>query len=96
MPPFPPAKQFASTHIVQPPPPIALTLYGTDNSSVTLTDGDLTPSATGTWQTQCTSSITGGTYAANGYITLDFKLTAPATSGDVRISDLYLDYLSKW
>jgi hypothetical protein len=75
---------------------IALTLYGTDNSSVTLTDGDLTPSATGTWQTQCTSSITGGTYAANGYITLDFKLTAPATSGDVRISDLYLDYLSKW
>ncbi len=75
---------------------IALTLYGTNNSSVSLSDGDLTPSSTSTWQNQCTSSITGGTFAANGTMTLDFKLTAPATTGDVRIGDLAFSYLSKW
>jgi hypothetical protein len=75
---------------------IALTLYGTNNSSVSLSDGDLTPSSTSTWQNQCTSSITSGTYAANGTMTLDFKLTAPATTGDVRIGDITFSYLSKW
>lgn len=74
---------------------IALSMYGTDNSAVTLTDGDLTPTATGTWQNQCTSSITGGTYAADGTMTLDFKLTAPS-NGEVRIGDITFSYLSKW
>ncbi|HSX33896.1 MAG TPA: hypothetical protein VLF91_06190 [Candidatus Saccharimonadales bacterium] len=78
---------------------IALTLYDTSGTTsgtaVTLSDGDLTPSSTSTWQNQCTSSISGGTYAANGDMTFDFKLTSP-TSGDVRIGDITYSYLSKY
>jgi len=71
-------------------------LYDTTNTAVTLGTSDLTPTSATTWQNMCTSSITGGTYAANGYITIDLKLTAPATTGDIRIGDLTFDYLSKW
>lgn len=74
---------------------VMLTLYDTSNAVVGTTF-DLTPTATNTWQNRCTTSITAGTYAANGIMTLDIKLTAPATTGDVRISNFYLDYLSKW
>jgi hypothetical protein len=74
---------------------IQLTLYDTNNTVVG-TSFDLTPTSTNTWQNKCTTSITAGTFAANGLATFDYKLTAPATTGDVRIGNFYLDYLSKW
>jgi hypothetical protein len=75
---------------------IKLTLYDTTNTSVSLGTSDLTPSSSATWQNKCSSSITGGSYTANNDMTLDFTLTAPATTGEVRIGDITYSYLSKF
>jgi hypothetical protein len=80
---------------------VTFTLYKMDNGSGTnlatiLTANDLTPTSTATWQNKCTSSISGGSYVANGYLIMDIKMTAPATTGDIRIGDITLNYLSKW
>lgn len=53
-----------------------------------------TPGSASTWATT-TGGVLSGTYAANGTIELRIRLTAP-TSGDTRLSDISLDYLSKW
>ncbi len=80
---------------------VTFTLYKMDNStgsnlSTILTANDLTPTSTTTWQNRCSSSISGGSYVANGYLVMAIKMTAPATTGDIRIGDITFDYLSKW
>ncbi|HUD11540.1 MAG TPA: hypothetical protein VMS08_03945 [Candidatus Saccharimonadia bacterium] len=75
---------------------IKLTMYDTTNTAVTLSTSDLTPTSATTWQNKCSSSITSGTYTANNDMTLDFTLTAPATTGEVRIGDITYSYLSKF
>ena len=75
---------------------VLVTVYDTDNSA-DCTSAAFTPTATTTWQSKtATTCLDTGTYAANGTITIDIKITAAATTGDTRISDIYFDYLSKW
>lgn len=54
----------------------------------------VTPSATTTWETKSAGTISG-TFTAGGYATLRIRMVSP-TSGDVRIGNIKLDYLSKW
>lgn len=54
----------------------------------------VTPTATSTWQSKSAGTISG-TYTAGGYMTLRIRMASP-TSGDVRISNIKMDYLSKW
>jgi parallel beta-helix repeat protein len=74
---------------------VKVVIYDTSNTVIG-TSFDLTPTSATTWQNKCTTSVTGGTIAADGTITLDIKLTAPATTGDIRIGDISFSYLSKW
>jgi hypothetical protein len=54
----------------------------------------VTPTATTAWQTRSAGTISG-TYTPGGYMTLRIRMVSP-TSGDVRISNIKMDYLSKW
>lgn len=54
----------------------------------------ITPSATTTWEAKSAGTISG-TFTGGGYITLRIRMTSP-TSGDVRIGNIKLDYLSRW
>jgi hypothetical protein len=54
----------------------------------------ITPTAATAWQTRSAGTISG-TYTAGGYMTLRIRMVSP-TSGDVRISNIKMDYLSKW
>ncbi|MBI2008846.1 hypothetical protein HYS84_00355 [Candidatus Saccharibacteria bacterium] len=75
---------------------VLVTVYDTNNSA-DCTSASFTPTATTTWQSKtATTCLDTGTYAANGTITIDIKITGAATTGDTRISSLYFDYLSKW
>ncbi|HEY1835786.1 MAG TPA: hypothetical protein VGG13_03115 [Candidatus Saccharimonadales bacterium] len=75
---------------------VNMTVYDTTNTAV-VTSADLSPLSVTTWATnKCTSSITGGSFTAGHDMTIDIKMTAPATTGDVRIGDITFSYLSKW
>ncbi len=75
---------------------VLVTVYDTSNSA-DCSAVAFTPTATTTWQSKTsTTCLDTGTYAANGTITIDIKVTGAATTGDTRISDIYFDYLSKW
>lgn len=54
----------------------------------------VTPTVATAWQTRSAGTISG-TYTAGGYMTLRIRMVSP-TSGDVRISNIKMDYLSKW
>lgn len=56
--------------------------------------GSVTPTAATAWQTRSAGTISG-TFTAGGYMTLRIRMTSP-TSGDVRIGNIKMDYLSKW
>jgi hypothetical protein len=89
--------------------PISIDTYTSDTTNGTITIeardtaggvvsginfASVTPTATTAWQTKSAGTISG-TYTAGGYVTLRMRMASP-TSGDVRISNIKLDYLSKW
>lgn len=89
--------------------PISIDTYTTNTSTGTVTIeardtagtvvtginfAAVTPTATSAWQTKSAGTISG-TYTAGGYMTLRIRMASP-TSGDTRISNIKLDYLSKW
>jgi len=74
-----------------------VTIEARDTANAVVTGinfASVTPTATSTWQTKSAGTISG-TYTAGGYMTLRIRMTSP-TSGDVRISNIKLDYLTKW
>jgi hypothetical protein len=89
--------------------PLSVTSYtsNTTNGTVTLETRDtagavicnfvsVTPASTTTWtanNSACT--LSSGTYTASGYMTLRIRLQSP-TSGDVRVGNIVLNYLSKY
>lgn len=54
----------------------------------------VTPTANNTWQTKDPGTVTG-TYTAGDYLTIRVRMQSP-TNGDIRIGNIYLDYLSKF
>jgi parallel beta-helix repeat protein len=56
---------------------------------------DATPGSTSTWTSFTPSTTISGTYTDGDYITLRLRLKAP-TSGNVRIGNITLNYLSKF
>jgi hypothetical protein len=74
---------------------ISVTVYDTSGSA-DCSGVSFTPSSANTWQTRTsTTCLDTGTYTPGGMITIQIKLQSP-TSGDVRVSDIWFDYLSKW
>lgn len=74
-----------------------ISIEARDTASAVVTGinfASVTPTATTTWQTKSAGTISG-TYTAGGYMTLRIRMTSP-TSGDVRIGNIKLDYLTKW
>ena len=74
-----------------------ITLEARDTAGTVVTGmnfGSITPTATTTWQSKSAGTISG-TFTAGGYMTLRIRMTSP-TSGDVRIGNIKLDYLTKW
>ena len=74
-----------------------VTLEARDTAGTVVTGmnfSSITPTAATTWQSRVPGVISG-TYTAGGYMTLRIRMTSP-TSGDVRISNIKLDYLTKW
>jgi hypothetical protein len=55
---------------------------------------DITPATASTWNTATYTSL-NGTYTPGGYMTIRVRLTSP-TSGDVRVGNITLNYLSKY
>ena len=54
---------------------------------------DVTPGSVSTWATNTASCSLTGTYTAGDYMTLRIRLQSP-TSGDVRVGNITLNYLS--
>lgn len=74
-----------------------VTIEARDTAGATVSGinfASVTPTVTTTWQTKSAGTISG-TFTAGGYMTLRIRIASP-TSGDVRISNIKLDYLSKW
>jgi excisionase family DNA binding protein len=72
--------------------PINVTVYDTSNAA-DCTSVAFTPSLASTWETKtATTCLDTGTYAANGVMTVDIKLTAAATNGNTRVSTIWMDY----
>ena len=74
-----------------------ITLEARDSVGTVVTGmnfGSITPTAAAAWQTRAPGTISG-TYAAGSYMTLRIRMTSPP-SGEVRISNIKLDYLTKW
>ena len=74
---------------------VKLAIYDTSNTVIGTTF-DLTPTTANTWQNKCTTSLTAGALAANGTMTVDIKMTAPATTGIIEVGDITFSYYSKW
>jgi hypothetical protein len=75
---------------------VLVTVYDTSNAA-DCTSTAFTPNSNTTWQTRtATTCLDTGTYAAGGIITFQIKLTAAATSGTTRVSNIYFDYLAKF
>ncbi len=88
--------------------PLAVSTYtsNTTNGTITLEARDstgtvrcnfvsVTPGSTNTWATDTSACTLGtGTYTAGDYITLRLRMQSP-NSGDVRIGNINLNYLSK-
>jgi hypothetical protein len=76
---------------------INMTIYDTGNTAQQ-TSTDLSPGSASTWTNKCSASITASspTYTAGSDMTFDIKLTAPASTGEVRIGDVTFSYLSKF
>ena len=70
---------------------IQIKITDSANSSTSFTD--ITPGSTSTWTTKTPSSLFGGTFTAQDYLTITIRVTAP-TGKNVRIGNIYLDYLS--
>lgn len=74
-----------------------ITIEARDTAGVVVTGinfASVTPSAATAWETKSAGTISG-TYTAGGYMTLRIRMVSP-TGGDVRISNIKMDYLSKW
>lgn len=74
-----------------------ITIEARDTAGTVVTGinfASITPSAAVTWQSVSAGTISG-TYTAGGYMTLRLRMAAP-TSGDTRISNITLNYLTKW
>lgn len=74
-----------------------VTIEARDTAGTTVSGIDfasVTPTAATAWQTRSAGTISG-TYTPGGYMTLRIRMVSP-TSGDVRISNIKMDYLSKW
>lgn len=74
-----------------------VTIEARDTSGAVVTGinfASITPTATGAWQIRNAGTISG-TYTAGEYMTLRIRLQSP-TSGDVRVGNITMDYLSKW
>jgi hypothetical protein len=75
--------------------PITIEARDTAGTVVTgINFASITPTAATAWQTRSAGTISG-TYTPGGYMTLRIRMVSP-TSGDVRISNIKMDYLSKW
>lgn len=89
--------------------PISIDTYTSDTTNGTITIeardtagavvsginfASVTPTATSAWQTKSAGTISG-TFTAGGYMTLRIRMYSP-TSGDTRISNIKMDYLTKW
>jgi hypothetical protein len=75
--------------------PILIEARDTSGSLVTgINFTAITPTVANTWQAQSAGTISG-TFTPGGYMTLRIRMyTAPG--GDTRISNIKMDYLSKW
>ena len=88
---------------------MAISTYTTNttNGTVTLEARDssntvqcnfvsVTPGSTSTWATNNTAcTLAAGTYTAGDYMTLRIRMQS-GTSGDTRIGNIVLNYLSKY
>lgn len=89
--------------------PLAITTYTTNttNGTITLEARDssntvqcnfvsVTPGSTSTWATNNSAcTLAAGTYTAGDYMTLRIRMQS-GTSGDTRIGNIVLNYLSKY
>lgn len=89
--------------------PLSITTYtsNTTNGTITLETRDsggtvrcnfvsVTPGSTSTWATNNSAcTLNTGTYTAGDYMTLRIRMQSP-TSGDVRVGNINLSYLSKY
>ena len=89
--------------------PLEITTYtsNTTNGTIALEARDsggtvrcnfvsVTPGSTGTWTTNNSAcTLSAGTYTAGDYMTLRIRMQSP-TSGDVRIGNINVSYLSKY
>jgi hypothetical protein len=75
---------------------ITATLRDTANALVTGWNScSLTPGSATTWTTKDGCAVTTGTYAADGYLTLDLHLQSPL-NGDVRTGAIVMRYYSNF
>jgi hypothetical protein len=89
--------------------PITVDTYTTDTTNGTITIqaldtggtivsgmnfSSITPTATTAWQSRSPGTISG-TFTPGGLMLLRIRMASP-TSGDVRISTIKMDYLTKW
>lgn len=91
--------------------PLSISTYTSDTTNGTITleardssnavqcafaTSSLTPTTTNTWTTNNTAcTLNSGTYTAGNYITLRLRMQSP-NSGDVRLGNINLSYLSKF
>jgi hypothetical protein len=74
---------------------VTVTVYDTSNAS-DCSAVAYTPTNPSSWETKNNTTCLDGTYAANGVMTIDIKLTAAATTGVTEVSTIYFDYLAKF
>jgi hypothetical protein len=74
---------------------VTVSVYDTSNAS-DCSAVAYTPTSPSGWETKNDTTCLNGTYAANGVMTIDIKLTAAASTGVTQVSNIYFDYLAKF
>ena len=75
-----------------------ITIQALDTNGTLISGMDfssITPTAITTWQARSPGTFSGGTYTQGSWMLLRIRMTSP-TNGDVRISKIKMDYLSRW
>ena len=79
--------------------PINVSVFDTSNAAAgsSCSQVAFTPASASTWEAKAVSTcLDSGTFAANGVITVQIKMTAAATTGNTRIGRIFFDYSAKF